>query len=52
MPFKGRDHHGEAFSMWMAGGGIKGGTTYGETDEIGYSIVNGKQKPSIYRQQY
>lgn len=42
MPFKGRDHHGEAFSMWMAGGGIKGGTTYGETDEIGYSIVNGK----------
>jgi len=42
MPFKGRDHHGEAFSMWMAGGGIKGGTTYGETDEIGYNIVNGK----------
>ena len=42
MPFKGRDHHGEAFSMWMAGGGIKGGTTYGETDEIGYSIVSGK----------
>ncbi|MBL7730497.1 MAG: DUF1501 domain-containing protein [Chitinophagaceae bacterium] len=42
MPFKGRDHHGEAFSMWMAGGGIKGGTSYGETDEIGYSIVNGK----------
>ena len=42
MPFKGRDHHGEAFSMWMAGGGIKGGASYGETDEIGYSIVNGK----------
>ncbi|MBL7746121.1 MAG: DUF1501 domain-containing protein [Chitinophagaceae bacterium] len=42
MPFKGRDHHGEGFSMWMAGGGIKGGTSYGETDEIGYSIVNGK----------
>lgn len=42
MPFKGRDHHGEAFSMWMAGGGIKGGSTYGETDEIGYSILNGK----------
>jgi Protein of unknown function (DUF1501) len=42
MPFKGRDHHGEAFSMWMAGGGIKGGTSYGETDEIGYSIVSGK----------
>ncbi len=42
MPFKGRDHHGEAFTMWMAGGGIKGGTSYGETDEIGYSIVSGK----------
>jgi Protein of unknown function (DUF1501) len=42
MPFKGRDHHAEAFSMWMAGGGIKGGTTYGETDEIGYSIASGK----------
>jgi Protein of unknown function (DUF1501) len=42
MPFKGRDHHGAAFSMWMAGGGIKGGTTYGETDEIGYDIVSGK----------
>jgi uncharacterized protein (DUF1501 family) len=28
-PFKGRDHHTEAFSIWMAGGGIKGGTTYG-----------------------
>jgi Protein of unknown function (DUF1501) len=42
MPFKGRDHHAEAFSMWMAGGGIKGGTSYGETDEIGYSAVSGK----------
>ncbi len=42
MPFKGRDHHAEAFSMWMAGGGIKGGTVHGVTDEIGYSIVNGK----------
>ena len=42
MPFKGRDHHAEAYSMWMAGGGIKGGTSYGETDEIGYSAVSGK----------
>lgn len=42
MPFKGRDHHGAAYSMWMAGGGIKGGTSYGETDEIGYDIVSGK----------
>jgi hypothetical protein len=42
MPFKGRDHHAAAFSMWMAGGGVKGGTSYGETDEIGYNIVSGK----------
>lgn len=32
----GRDHHAEAFTMWMAGGGIKPGISYGETDEIGY----------------
>lgn len=42
MPFKGRDHHAEAYTVWMAGGGIKGGVSYGETDEIGYSIVSGK----------
>jgi hypothetical protein len=35
-PFIGRDHHNEAFTVWMAGGGIKPGFTYGETDEIGY----------------
>ncbi len=35
-PFMGRDHHTEAFTVWMAGGGVKGGVTYGETDEIGY----------------
>lgn len=34
--FVGRDHHTDAFTMWMAGGGIKGGLSYGETDEIGY----------------
>lgn len=43
--FKGRDHHAEAFSMWMAGGGIKKGVSYGETDEIGYAAVNGKVTP-------
>jgi hypothetical protein len=42
MPFKGRDHHVEAFTMWMAGGGIKKGATWGETDEIGYYPINGK----------
>jgi hypothetical protein len=41
-PFLGRDHHVEAFTMWMAGGGIKKGTTWGETDEIGYYPINGK----------
>jgi hypothetical protein len=41
-PFLGRDHHVEAFTMWMAGGGIKKGTTYGETDEIGYYPISGK----------
>lgn len=35
----GRDHHPRAFSVWMAGGGIKPGTVYGETDEFGYNIV-------------
>jgi uncharacterized protein (DUF1501 family) len=35
----GRDHHPAAFTMFMAGGGVKGGTTYGETDEIGWSIT-------------
>ena len=34
--FRGRDHHSEAFTMWLAGGGVKGGITYGETDELGY----------------
>jgi hypothetical protein len=33
----GRDHHMKAFSIWMAGGGVKGGVTYGETDEFGYN---------------
>jgi hypothetical protein len=35
----GRDHHILGFSIWMAGGGIKGGTTYGATDELGYKAV-------------
>ena len=43
--FKGRDHHTEAFTMWMAGAGIKKGFTYGETDEIGYSAISGKVEP-------
>src|SRR5438105_4447507 len=35
----GRDHHPNAFSMWLAGGGIKPGITYGETDEFGFGVV-------------
>ena len=35
----GRDHHPRCFSMWMAGGGSKGGTVYGETDDFSYNIV-------------
>ena len=33
----GRDHHPNAFSVWMAGGGVKGGTVYGTTDELGWA---------------
>jgi uncharacterized protein (DUF1501 family) len=36
----GRDHHPRCYTMWMAGGGIRGGTVYGETDEYGYNIVD------------
>ncbi|MEQ8335748.1 MAG: DUF1501 domain-containing protein [Cyclobacteriaceae bacterium] len=35
----GRDHHPRCYSMWMAGGGVKAGISYGETDEFGYNIV-------------
>ena len=35
----GRDHHGGNFSIWMAGGGVKGGLVYGDTDDFSYNIV-------------
>jgi hypothetical protein len=38
----GRDHHIKGFSMWMSGGGIKGGLRYGATDELGYAAVKDK----------
>jgi hypothetical protein len=38
----GRDHHPNAFTMWMAGGGIKPGVTYGESDELGFQVVKDK----------
>ncbi|OUU89977.1 MAG: sulfatase [Verrucomicrobiaceae bacterium TMED76] len=34
----GRDHHPRCFSLWMAGGGVKGGVSYGSTDELGYNV--------------
>ncbi|MBC7923390.1 MAG: DUF1501 domain-containing protein [Ferruginibacter sp.] len=46
MDFKGRDHHTEAFTVWMSGGGVKGGYTHGETDEIGYYGI--KDRTDIY----
>ncbi|MBL6764967.1 MAG: DUF1501 domain-containing protein [Verrucomicrobiae bacterium] len=38
----GRDHNNKGFTMWMAGGGVKGGLTYGMTDEYGYEAVENK----------
>ncbi len=38
----GRDHHPNAFTMWLAGGGIKPGQTLGETDELGFNVVQDK----------
>jgi hypothetical protein len=41
-PYIGRDHHSDVFTMWMAGGGVKGGVSHGETDEIGYMPLSGR----------
>jgi hypothetical protein len=38
----GRDHHPQAFTIWMAGGGIKRGVSFGETDELGFHVVRDK----------
>jgi len=35
----GRDHHPRAFTVWMAGGGVKPGTTIGRTDDLGYNVI-------------
>lgn len=42
---KGRDHNPTAFSMWMAGGGVKGGQAIGQTDEIGFKTVGERYHP-------
>jgi uncharacterized protein (DUF1501 family) len=41
---KGRDHHPQAFTMWMAGGGIRGGVTYGATDDMGFHVIDKEVK--------
>ena len=38
----GRDHHPHAFSMWLAGGGVKGGLTHGTTDDFGYYVAENR----------
>jgi hypothetical protein len=43
----GRDHHINAFSILVAGGGIKGGTTWGSTDELGYKFIDDAQKVHV-----
>jgi hypothetical protein len=49
-PMKGgRDHNGQGFSMWLAGGGVKGGMTYGETDEFGHKAVVNTVTPNDYQ---
>ena len=40
--FLGRDHHPHCFSIWLAGGGIKAGTVYGQTDDLGYFVTQDK----------
>jgi hypothetical protein len=42
----GRDHNPHGFSLWMAGGGIRGGTTFGATDEFGYAAAEDVITPS------
>jgi len=38
----GRDHHRLAFSMWLAGGGIKGGQVVGKSDDLGFNVIEGQ----------
>lgn len=45
----GRDHNGQGFSTWLAGGGIQGGMTYGNTDEVGHRAVENVVTPNDYQ---
>jgi hypothetical protein len=38
----GRDHHIDAFTLWLAGGGVKSGFSLGKTDELGFGVTEGK----------
>ena len=40
----GRDHHKDAYTIWMAGGGVKPGVSYGKTDELGYFPIENPRK--------
>ncbi len=44
----GRDHHILAFSVWLAGGGVKGGITWGSTDELGYRAIEDNQNMHVH----
>ncbi|HTA29115.1 MAG TPA: DUF1501 domain-containing protein [Candidatus Cybelea sp.] len=44
----GRDHHINAFSVWLAGGGVKSGLTWGQTDELGYKYVEDSQQMHVH----
>lgn len=48
-PTAGRDHNGQGFSIWLAGGGIKGGMTYGNTDEVGHRAAENIVTPNDYQ---
>ncbi|MFO0844609.1 MAG: DUF1501 domain-containing protein [Gemmataceae bacterium] len=45
----GRDHNGQGFSIWLAGGGVKGGMTYGETDEVGHRAAVNVVTPNDFQ---
>ncbi|MFO0907518.1 MAG: DUF1501 domain-containing protein [Isosphaeraceae bacterium] len=45
----GRDHNGQGFTAWLAGGGIKGGMTYGATDEVGHKAVENVVTPNDFQ---
>jgi hypothetical protein len=48
-PNAGRDHNGQGFSLWLAGGGIKGGMTFGATDEVGHRAAENVVTPNDFQ---